>query len=104
SRRGEVQVLFISVDPSRDTPERLKEYVPYFNPSFIGLTGTEVEIDKVIKQYGAMYEKDKPDERGYYSVGHSTSIYLIDREGNFKYLFSFHTPREEMAKVIKQYM
>lgn len=103
-RSDEVQVLFISVDPARDTPERLKEYVPYFNPSFIGLTGTKEEIDKVVRQYGAMYSLEEPDENGYYAVGHTTSIYLIDREGSLKYVFPFYTPRQEMAKVIKEYM
>ncbi|MDG2066728.1 MAG: SCO family protein, partial [SAR324 cluster bacterium] len=53
----EVQVLFVSIDPERDTPEKLKEYVPYFHPDFIGLTGSVNDVAEVAKQYGSHYFK-----------------------------------------------
>src|ERR1700722_1353339 len=54
--RAKVQVLFVSIDPRRDKPETLKSYVPYFNDSFIGLTGSETQVAEVAKAYGAYYE------------------------------------------------
>ena len=54
--RTKVQVLFVSVDPHRDKPETMKNYVPYFDDSFIGLTGTEAALAEAAKAYGAYYE------------------------------------------------
>jgi len=55
----QVQVFFISVDPARDTPEKLADYTHYFHPNILGITGTTTEIDRVTKQYGALYRKVK---------------------------------------------
>jgi len=83
-----VKVLFITVDPERDTPERLKSYVPYFHKDFIGLTGSKEEIDKVVDDYGAFYIKhsdaygrSEHDTWESYQLTHTTNITLIDRKG-----------------------
>ena len=80
--RPKVQVLFVSVDPHRDRPETMKKYVPYFDDSFIGLTGTETQIDEAAKAYGAYYEIVK--NTGRESGGllcESLRLYLSDQSG-----------------------
>lgn len=91
NRRQNVQVLFISVDPRRDKPDVMKKYVPYFEESFIGLTGTEAQIAETAKAYGAFYEiAHNPGENGEnYSVNHSAFIYLINPSGKWKLLYNF---------------
>ncbi len=89
--RPKVQVLFVSVDPHRDRPETMKSYVPYFDDSFIGLTGTEAQIAEAAKAYGAYYEilKNSGENPEAYSVNHSAFIYLISPDGKWKLLYNF---------------
>lgn len=85
-----VQVLFISVDPARDTPKALKDYVGFYSKDFIGLTGSEDQIAKVAKDYGAFYEAQMQQSQvagDYYTINHSAYIYLIDPEGKFALLY-----------------
>jgi protein SCO1/2 len=99
--RAKVQVLFVSVDPHRDTPETMKNYVPYFDDSFIGLTGTEDQVARAAKAYGAYYEiihdsKANPD---LYTVNHSALTYLISPDGKWKLLYNFDQLRESKKMV-----
>lgn len=87
-RGKEIQVLFITVDPERDTSEKLKSYVPYFHKDFIGLTGTREEIDRVVEDYGAFYfihsdayGRSEHDTWESYQLTHTTNISLIDGKG-----------------------
>ncbi len=83
-QRKQVQGIFISVDPERDTPERLETYVNFFSDRLVGLTGSHEEIDKVVHQYGAFYRKVELDDSAMgYAVDHSSRLYLIDRNGEF---------------------
>ncbi len=97
-----VQVLFVSVDPERDTEEVLKGYVPYFHPSFIGLRGSEEEIRKVAKEYKVYYRKVEGESAGGYLVDHTATIYLITPDNKIKLLY---TPAKQdpdkMAEDIK---
>jgi protein SCO1 len=87
------QVVMISVDPERDTPERLAGYVHGFDPAFIGATGTKTAIDELAQRMGVLVAK-RPLEGGSYSVDHSTSVFLIDPDGALRALFSApHTPQ-----------
>ena len=79
--KDEVQVLFITIDPERDDQEALRDYVPYFNESFIGLTGTPEEIEKVAKSFSAFYMKEENESASGYLMGHTSSVYLIDPKG-----------------------
>ena len=80
--RERVQSLFISVDPDRDTVERLKEYTEYFHPGMLGLTGSESAIAEATKRYGAAYRMVKEEgDLTNYAVDHTADTYLIDREG-----------------------
>jgi protein SCO1 len=89
--RSNVQVMFVSVDPWRDRPEVLKKYVPYFDPSFIGLTGTDDQIAAAAKAYGASYEKihHPGEDEDVYFMNHSAFTYLISPDGNWKLLYDF---------------
>lgn len=79
---------FVSVDPQRDTPEKLREFIPYFNDKFIGVTGTPEQIDNLTRQLSILYAIGKQDEKGGYLVDHTASVLLLNPDGRFEALFS----------------
>ncbi|MBF0194937.1 MAG: SCO family protein [Magnetococcales bacterium] len=82
------QAVFVSIDPERDTPESLKEYVSYFHPKFIGVTGGPQELKKFTKQLGATYIlSPKKEEEGEYQVFHTSAVFLINPKGEFSAIF-----------------
>lgn len=93
---GRVQGLFITVDPDRDTPERLGAYVQSFHPSFLGLRGSKDEIDKVTGEFKIYYRAQKEDKNSHsghgahdsHMVDHSTGIYVLDKSGRARLYFS----------------
>jgi protein SCO1/2 len=93
---GQVQVFLITVDPERDSAEKLKTYVSYFHPDFIGLTGTPNEIAGAAKAYLTQFEKEPPLPGGSYQVSHSTFFYLLDRQGRVRVL---HNPTSTPAQI-----
>lgn len=103
---GAVQPLFITVDPERDTPEIMAEYVAAFHPAIIGLTGTLDQTAAVAKAYRLYYEKAPAEEgqtiadSGGYTVNHQGNTYLMNPEGEYLRHFSYGTPPEEMASSI----
>ena len=89
-----VQVIYVTVDPERDTPQRMKEYLGAFNPAFLGGSGTEEQLAAVRREYGvAAQREDKPD--GTHSYGHSSFVYLIDRAGRLVALMPYGHPAED---------
>lgn len=78
-----VQVLFVTVDPERDTPEVLRQYVPAFHPSFLGLVGDAEATARTAKEFKIFYQK-QPLKTGSYSVDHSAGTYVFDREGRLR--------------------
>ena len=80
----DVQVIFISIDPERDTYEKLKDYVPYFHPTFIGLTGSEADIAAVAKKYQTIYLKQKVESEAGYLMAHTDVVILVDPNGRFR--------------------
>lgn len=83
------QLIFVSVDPNRDLPGKLKSYVEYYHSDFIGVTGPLIEITKLTKQLGVHYAYDNQGKSdGSYSVEHSAQIYLIDPNANLRAIFS----------------
>lgn len=78
---GRVQVMMITVDPERDTPEVLARYVQTFDPSFIGLTGTTTEIDDAAQSLGVFFQRNEGSAASGYLVDHSTRTYLIGPDG-----------------------
>lgn len=84
-----VQVLFITVDPERDTPELLAKYVPAFDPRFLGLVGSVAETEQVAKQFKAFYQKVPGKTAGSYTVDHTAGSYIFDPQGRIR-LFVRH--------------
>ena len=79
-----VQVLFITVDPERDTPQLLAKYVPGFDPRFLGLSGDAAATAKVAKDFKVFYQKVPGKEPGSYSMDHSAGLYIYDPQGRIR--------------------
>ncbi|WP_148714850.1 SCO family protein [Chitinolyticbacter meiyuanensis] len=94
-KAGEVQVLFVSVDPKRDTPALLSQYVPAFNKRFVGLTGTEAQVSAVAKQYKVVYQRQ--DQADSYTVDHTAGTYLLDRKGRLRVLENYGAGPDVLA-------
>jgi protein SCO1/2 len=88
-RADEVQVLFVTVDPERDTPELLAKYVPAFDPRFVGLWGDSEAIARTAKDFKVFYQKSKETSPGSYSVDHTAGTYIFDPDGRVR-LFAKH--------------
>jgi protein SCO1/2 len=82
-----VQVIFITVDPERDTVETLRDYMPYFDSDFLGLTGSPEDIDRVAKSYHIFYNKEYEDTKDDYLMSHTSSLYLIDNRGHLLLIY-----------------
>ena len=100
--QGKALAVFISVDPERDTPQVLREYVRYFSVHTVALTGKKEEIDAVVKQYGAKYEIETSDSALGYHISHTTDIYLIDQNGVQRSRFKHTDSAVQMAADVKE--
>ena len=100
----DVQVIMISVDPARDTPDVLGEYMDHFDPRFVGLTGTETEIAEVADQYGVFYEAQEGTAATGYLVDHLASVMLIDKDGKWVEILSYGTTGEQVAADIREWL
>lgn len=98
---GEVRFVLITVDPQRDTPDRISQYAYNFDPSFIGLTGSESELDLVWKNYGVYREVSQQDSAVGYLVDHSTRTYLVDQNGNLRLTYTFGTPVDDILQDVR---
>ncbi|MET0049714.1 MAG: SCO family protein [Candidatus Thiodiazotropha sp.] len=97
-----VRGVFISVDPKRDSYQALDEYVEYFHPNLIGVTGDEDEVAAVAKQYGAQYRAVPLEGSGLgYAVDHSAVVYLITPEGELRFTFPHETPAFMILEAIR---
>lgn len=97
-----VQVLFVTLDPARDTPAVLSQYVPSFNPAFLGLTGTEEEVARAAKSFKVFYEKKDTGSKAGYLVDHSANTFLLDGQGRLRVLFGYGSGVEPIVHDIKQ--
>jgi len=97
NKADQVQVLFVTVDPQRDTPERVQEYVSHFNSSFVGLSGSESDLAKVWNDYGVFVEIVDGASAAGYLVNHTARVTLIDQQGNLRVSFPFETPVEDVV-------
>jgi len=82
----QVRILFVSVDPARDTLAQLKTYAAAFGPEVVGLRGSADELEAFTKRYRVSYGYGKPDSRGAYEVSHSSAVYVFDRKGEIRLL------------------
>lgn len=96
-----VQVLFITLDPERDTPAVLKAYVPAFDPRFLGLSGTPEQIDKVAKEFRVFYQKVPGKEPGSYTLDHTAGSYVFDPQGRVRLFVRHGQGPEPVAHDLK---
>ena len=101
SQAKDVQLIMVSLDPERDTPEKLAGYVSHFHPSFVGVTGLQEQVDKVASLYGIYYERRDGSEATGYLIDHTATLLVIDREGYLKLVFPFGVTVEEIADDLK---
>lgn len=100
-----VQAFFISVDPERDTVEKLKTYAAAFHPGIKGITGTPEQIAEIAKRYGVMYMKvDLPNSAMKYSVDHSSRYYVVDSNGKIKNFIEHGTEPDKIAAILRAAM
>ncbi|MCW4152450.1 SCO family protein [Vreelandella janggokensis] len=100
--RDDIQVLFISVDPKRDTPEVVKRYTNAFGPEFIGITGDLAEIDALTNRMRVTYDYEEPNQRGDYIVTHTSAVFAFDREGEARFLIRDSHPITDAVADINQ--
>ena len=101
SKSKNVKGLFVSLDPNRDRPEKLKDYVKFFHRDIIALTGKESEVEKVAKMYGVSYSKNiRPD--GNYFLDHSANLYILDPEGKISAVVPYGFPINHALGLIKE--
>lgn len=99
---GKVNALFITVDPERDPPEKLKDYLSSFNPHLTGLGGDPAALAAVAKAYRVYYKK-VPQDNGDYTMDHTAIVYLMDKQGNFVAPFSLRRRPEDSAADLRRY-
>ena len=98
----QVRFLFITVDPDRDTPEVLSNYVTAFHPAIVGLTGTPDELQAVYRDYGIFAEKEELSESAVgYVVNHTARVFLVDAQGRLRLSYAFGTPPEDILQDIR---
>jgi len=97
------RALFITVDPERDTPAVMKDYLSSFDPHFSGLTGDPAAIAAVAKAYRVYYKK-VPTEQDNYTMDHTAIVYLMDKAGHFVAPFNLKRPAEAAAADLRRYM
>ncbi len=96
-----IQVIMVTVDPERDTPEKIAEYVAHFHPTFIGLSGTKEEIDAAGEGYGVYYERHEGTEATGYLVDHTARIFVIEPDGTYRLSFGFGTPVDDIVSDLR---
>jgi protein SCO1/2 len=98
-----LQALFVTVDPERDTPAVLKDYLSSFDPRIVGVTGDEAAITAAEKAY-RVYAKKVPTDGGGYTMDHTAIVYLMNKDGRFVTPFNIKRRPEEAAADLKRYL
>lgn len=100
-KASQVKVVFVTVDPGRDTPERVQEYVDHFNSEFIGLSGSEADLQTTWHDYGVFRQIVEGTSAAGYLVDHTARVTLIDRDGNLRVSYGFETPVDDIVHDLK---
>lgn len=104
-QKENLQVIFVSVDPERDTPKRLQQYVNYFESNMVGLTNSPEIVAKVARNYGVVYAKvDDPNNGTNYAVDHSAFTYVVDQQGKLQTQLPHATTPDQFIATINQYI
>ncbi len=97
----QARMVFVSVDPARDTPAQIKTYVEYFGPQFSGLTGTAEQIDIFARASSVAYFVGEPDENGQYPVDHSNALFVVNPHGQIAAVFTAPHSSEQIAADLR---
>ena len=95
--------IFVTIDPERDTPAVMKDYMSNFDPRIVGLSGTQAAIDPVLKEYH-VYARKVPTSGDDYSMDHSSIVYLMDKQGRFVNAFNLEQPVDDAARQLQAYL
>lgn len=102
---AKVAMIFISVDPKRDTPARLKEYAEFFHPAIVGATGTPENIAEIAKRYGVFYAEQQVETAGGgYVVDHSSDTFVVAPDGRLVAKIAHETPPDQVVVAIRKYL
>ncbi len=96
-----VKVVFVTVDPARDTPAAMKAYLDAYKAGFIGLTGTDTQIAAAAKAWGVGYQAEPPDSTGNYAMTHTTESYLVDAAGQLRNHIFFGAPTDLVVSLLR---
>lgn len=96
-----LRVAFVTVDPARDTPAALHDYLSSFGPQFHGYSGNAHDIDRIVNAFRAHYEKEPPDEYGNYNVNHTAIVYLINANGRVVDMIGYGSPPDRMKAQLR---
>ncbi len=96
-----VRFVFITVDPERDTPERLSLFLGAFDPDFTGLSGSRSDLEPVWQKYGVFQQKHEPDSSGNYTVDHTSRIYAIDKNGNYRVTYPYDIDASAIVEDVR---
>lgn len=100
--RASMKVLYVTVDPARDTPAVLQADLALFDLDAIGLTGTRAEVDAVVRQFGAVYELvPTPGSASPYTVAHSTDLYVLGRDGRLRQTLPYEATVDEVVEAVR---
>lgn len=100
----QVQPIFITVDPQRDTVEEMARYVQYFGDPLIGLTGTSEQVDEAARAYRVYHQRAEDDQGDAYLVDHTSILYLMGPDGKFVKHFNYDSDPEDLAAEISEYV
>lgn len=100
--RAKIRLLFISVDPERDTPASLKTYASYFHPEMLAATGTLEQVAAVARAYGVGYAKRPPQADGSYTVDHSAQTYVIAPDGRLAAMVDFGSSPDKVVSAVRE--
>lgn len=100
--RSRVRLLMVSVDPERDTPAHLKTYTAFFHPEMTGVTGSPAEVAALAKAYGAGYVRQPARPDGSYAVDHTTSTYVVDRDGRLAEVLELGAPTDKVVAAVRK--
>jgi len=102
--RGRTRLLFVSLDPERDTPAKLKEYTAYFHADMIGATGTPAQVTAMARAYGAGFIRQPPAPDGSYAVDHSTLTYVIDPDGKLVGDIAYGASADKVVDSVRKWL
>lgn len=100
-KADDVTIVFVSVDPERDTPDQLKSYLSSFDPRIVGLTGSREQVDDVVSKY-RVYAKKVPLDDGDYTMDHSAAVMLFDGDGDFAGTIDYRESKESAVAKLER--